>query len=223
MAEPVKHKERGIYTYKIRIMSSIVVAELLCLALVIFWPLPDQEKVYQDITENTEEVVVQAPVQTRQQSKPPPPPAPPVPVPVPNDQVIEEQELEFTDDIFSNSFDSLSTTAGQGGLEGEDRIVENPAIGPRVIRIVEPPIKQEGKDRYEIAVEFLVDKEGNVEEAVIVGIYRLDEEGNRKEKVLQISDNITTEVIKAAMDWKFRPAQQNGKPVRSYTKNYFTI
>lgn len=203
-------------------MGSIVIAELLCLALVLFWPIPEQDKVYQDIRENTEEVAIRAPVQTRQQSKPPPPPAPPVPVPVPNDQVIEE-EIEFTDEIFSNSYDSLSITAGQGGLEGEGQIVENPSIGPRVIRIVEPPIKQEGEDRYEIVVEFLVDKEGDVEEAVIVGIYLLDEEGNRLEKVNNINENIATEVIKAAMNWKFRPARQNGERVRSYTKNFFTI
>lgn len=219
------HKQksnRGAATYRIRIMSSIVAAQLLCLALVLFWPIPEKEEVFQDVTETTEEAVVQAPVRTQQQSSPPPPPAPQVPVPVPNDEVIEEEEIDFTEEAFADSYDSLSTTAGEAPAQGQNQIVSNPTIGPRVIRIVEPPLKK-GENSYEIAVEFLVDKEGNVEEAVIMSIYTLDDEGNQLEKVTNIEDRIVEEVIKAALNWKFRPAQNNGEPVRAYTKNYFTI
>jgi outer membrane biosynthesis protein TonB len=72
-------------------------------------------------------------------------------------------------------------------------------------------------------VKFLVDKKGNVERAQIVEIYRLNKEGERTKKVQNINSEIKKVVLKAAMNWKFKPAKDQGKPVRSYTRNYFII
>ena len=62
-----------------------------------------------------------------------------------------------------------------------------------------------------------------MEDVVVETIYELNSEGERIQKVQNIEDQILQEVIKAALNWKFRPAQKNGEPVRSYTKNLFTI
>lgn len=207
--------------YRVRIMSGIVIAELLFLALIHFWPVTESTNTFR-ISEADEEIALQAPVRTRQQSAPPPPPAAPVPIPVPNDEPIEEQEIEFPEDIFSDSFDSLSVTAGEGG-EGDDAISGNPEVGPRVSRIEEPTFENKSPEKADIYVSFLVDKQGNVEEATIEKILLYDDDGNATHQVDQVDAEILKKTITAALNWKFRPAKVNGKPVRAFTTQLFTV
>lgn len=206
-----------------RIMGSIVIAELLCLALVHWWPVDTNGPTYQDIYDASQETTIQAPVRTVQQSSPPPPPAPQVPIPVPNDEPIEEEEIEdFNNDLFSDAMDSLSVTPGVSG-EGADEAMSNPQIGPSVLRIEEPTFRNESPEKADIYVEFLVNKEGGVEEAIVTKILLYDEDGNATIRGRTIDEEVISRTIKAALNWKFRPARHNGEPVRAYTTNIFTV
>src|SRR5699024_10336936 len=116
-----------------------------------------------------------------------------------------------------------SELARPGSAGRGNAIVGNPNISPRVTRIVEPTYQIKLTHRYEITVRFLVNKKGRVDEATITAIYELDQSSNRKKEVEHINPQIEKSVIKAAMNWEFEPAKDKGKPVRSYTKNYFTV
>ena len=54
-------------------MGGIIIAEIIFLALIHFWPVTQPSNTFR-IVETDEEIAIQAPVQTRQQSAPPPPP-----------------------------------------------------------------------------------------------------------------------------------------------------
>lgn len=204
-------------------MSGIVAAELLFLALVHFWPAGPADEIYQDNYETEQRTVIHAPVRTVQQSSPPPPPAPQVPIPVPNDEVIEEEEIEdFNNELFSDALDSLSVTSGEGG-EGDREVVGNPQVGPSVMRIEEPTFRDENPEKADIYVEFLVNKKGGVDEAIVQKILLYDKEGNPTIRVNSIEDQVLSKTIKAALNWKFRPARHNGEPVRAWTTNIFTV
>jgi hypothetical protein len=203
-------------------MAAIAAAELALTLMVLFWPAlkpGHKQQTYHPVNNETHLLL---PVITHQQSSPPPPPAPKVPVPVPNDQPIKVKFEHFPKKISLNISDSLSVTAGSGG-QGKNNIVGNPAVGPRVVRIVEPSYENKTENRYEITVRFLVNKKGRVDEAKITAIYQLDENGNRTKKVTHINPVIRKKVIEASLNWRFKPAKDHGKPVRAYTKNYFTI
>jgi hypothetical protein len=202
-------------------MAAIAAAELVLTILVILWPL-SQSGNEQTYHPEKNETHLHVPVITHQESSPPPPPAPNVPIPVPNDQPIKVRVKRYSEKLFSNSLDSLSTTAGSGG-QGKKNIVGNPGVAPRVIRIVEPSYEKKTENSYEITVRFLVNKEGNVDKATITAIYQLDKNGKRTKKVTNINPVIRKKVIEASLIWKFKPARNHGKPVRAYTKNYFTI
>ena len=220
MSDSQSHTTISSLSYKNRMMAAIIMAELLCLALVLFWPLPDAQK-EPVIFSDDDEIAIQAPVRTQQQNAPPPPPAPQVPIPVPNDEVIQE-EIEFPEDIFSESYDTLSTTAGEGG-QGDDEIAGNPQIGPSILRIEEPTFSNNSPEKADIYVTFLVSKKGLVEEAVIEKIFLYDDDGNPSIRVDQIDEEVIKRTIKAALNWKFRPAKDNGEPVRAYTTGIFTV
>ena len=217
------YNEKEPLTYRMRIMGSIVIAELLCLALVLFWPIADQES-SKNLVYNTEEIInIQAPVRTKQASSPQPPPSPKVPIPVPNDEPIEEEEIEFTEELFSDSGDSLSVTTGEGG-QGDDEIVGNPEVAPSVISIEEPTFENNSPNKIDIYVTFLVNKKGTVDEASVDKILKYDDDGNatipiEEEEVV----GILPKIIEAALNWKFRPAKVEGKPVRAYNTQIFTV
>jgi len=216
------HIAEGLLTYRIRIMGAIVVVELVLLLLFLFWPITQHNKPQTfHIQKKDQETHLHAPVQTVQNS-PPPPPSPQVPVPVPNDQPVKVTIKHYSHKLFSNATDSLSATPGKGG-QGNEAIDGNPEQPPRVRRIVEPSYQNNTDNKYEITVRFLVDKKGNVQNVKIVAIYRLNKKGNRTGKVSHIDPHIKEIILKAARNWKFRPARDHGKAVRAYAKNYFTI
>lgn len=205
-------------------MAALVMAQLLVLAVFNLWPVTENVEVYQDITVTDENVALEDIQVTTQQSSPPPPPRPQVPRPVPNDEVIEE-EIVFEDYNPSDFADSLPVQdVGQVG--NRDGITGNPDVSPSVVRIVEFNTPEEAVKaglRARIFINFLVDREGNVEEAYIDHVEVYDREIDRFVEVDRLDYGITEKVLEAAMRWKFRPARKNGEPVKSYAIHSFTI
>jgi len=208
----------------------VVVAELLCLLIVLYWPVSSPESTTIDFSTGNEPLaLIDPPVITHQQSAPSAPPAPQVPVPVPNDEAIE-QEVILPQINISNFGDPLATGTGsqdQSGTEeggvGEGQVVGDPQTPPRVIRIVEPTFENRSPNKADIYVKFLVNKDGTVENATISRILLYDEEGNPTMEVDQITDRVVKATIQAAMDWKFRPAKEDEKPVQAYSTQVFIV
>lgn len=220
-----KRKERKESYYKIRILSCVVLVEIIAIAIINFWPVQEGGGTsYRDVSYADEDIMFEEVQITRQESRPPPPPKPRVPVPVPNDQVIEEEIPDLDNLNISEDFDPMSE--GIVGEEGDsDRVVTNPQSGPSVIRIVEPTTPDEAKKaniQVEVWVTFLVDQEGRVEEANISQIRLYNGAEDEFETVQTIGYGITESTLKAALQWKFRPATDNGQPVKAYTRHIFT-
>lgn len=210
--------------YRNLVLVSIILVELGFIFLIRFWP----ETVYEPtITVNVEEkeVVALEDIQvTRQASSPPPPPKPQIPVPVPNDEIIEE-DIDFDTELDLQTLPLPEEGAGSGLTGDEERIVGNPQVPPSVVRIVEAtapkgvPHNYEG--RLEMIVNFLVDREGEVEEVSVMEIRLYNEDGTDYEQLEYVQYGLMDAVLKAAMQWRFRPARQNGKPVKAFTRQRF--
>jgi len=210
-------------SYKNRILGSIVIAELIVISVFTLWPVPDQDRTYQDIVYTDSEAIIDEVQITTQKSSPPPPPRPQVPVPVPNDQVIEEEILTLEDIDISEYSDSMSVV-GLGRVGDSDRVASNPQLPPSIIRIVEPTLPEAARQadiKAEILVSFLVDKQGQVEEATISQIKLYDKESDDFKIVDRINYGLTNATLEAALQWRFRPAKDQGQVVKSYTKHWF--
>lgn len=224
----MNNKEQNIElrgsTYRVRILGCIVVVQLIVLGIINFWPAPEgPEKTYQDIVFSDDEVLDEV-VITKQQDTPPPPPKPQIPVPVPNDKVIEEEIIELDNISFSEYSDSLSVEL-MGSKGDSDQAMANPQTSPSVVRIVEPTVPEaakEAKVKAEIWVNFLVNEKGLVEEANIAEIRLYDKETENYKVVNTINYGLTEATLKAALQWKFRPAKDNGQIVKAYIKHIFT-
>lgn len=188
-----------------------------------FWPTDAREEVPYQSEPPRQEVLIDEIQITKQRSSPPPPPKPQIPQPVPSDEVIEF-EPDFDLDLQTPEMPDLEFGKGTA-MDGEEAsIVSNPQIPPTVVRIVEASspegVPPELKGNIEMIVNFLVDKEGRVEEASIVEIRRYSDDGEYE--VLQfIEYGLMDAVLRAALQWRFRPARQDGEPVRAYIKQRF--
>ncbi|NGP76642.1 hypothetical protein G3570_08360 [Balneolaceae bacterium YR4-1] len=223
MIQKLKNIISSQVSYKNRILGSIVVAQLIVISVFTFWPVPDQVRTYQDIVFTDSEAIIDEVQITTQKSSPPPPPRPQVPVPVPNDQVIEEEILTLEDIDISEYSDSMSVV-GLGKVGDSDRIASNPQLPPSIIRIVEPTLPEEAKEagiKAEILVSFLVDKKGQVEEATISQIRLYDKDSDDYRVVDRVGYGLTNATLEAALQWRFRPAKDQGEVVKSYTKHWF--
>jgi len=226
VAKNEKQKNRRLSDddYRNLVLASIILVELGLIFLIRLWP----DTTYQpeiNVQVEQEEVVALEEIQvTRQQSSPPPPPKPQAPVPVPNDEVIEE-EIDFETELDLDTLPLPEEGTGTSLTGDEDRIVGNPQIPPSVVRIVEAtapdgvPEKYEG--RLEMIVNFLVDQEGEVEEASIMEIRLYNSDGTDYEQLEFVQYGLMDAVLKAAMQWRFRPARQNGEPVKAFTRQRF--
>lgn len=227
MAKNYHQKNRRISDrdYRNLVLVSIVVVEVFLILLIRLWP----EIVYEPELEfelSDDAVVALEDIQvTRQQSSPPPPPKPQIPVPVPNDEIIEE-ELDFDAELDLNTLPLPEEGRGTGMSGDEERIVGNPQVPPSIVRIVEASapeeVPAEYKGRIEMIVNFLVDQDGDVEEVSIMEIRLYERDGSGYEQLEYVQYGLMDAVLKAAMQWRFRPARQNGEPVKAFTRQRFS-
>jgi len=207
-------------------MICIIIAELLTVGVFSFWPAPDQKSESQNkITYNEDVVLLNETVITEQPSNPPPPPKPRAPVPVPKDEVIEEK-ITVLDDINLSDFSDSLSTSKLPGSEGEGEIASSPQQPPRIIRIVEATTPEAAKKagiKAEVMVNILVDEQGKVEDVSIADIKIYKDGSDVPETVETIGYGITEATLNAALQWKFHPARNNGRPVKAYSKQIFTF
>ncbi len=206
-------------------MASVIVAQLIIISVFRLWPEMEYERPVFDSFEK-EAIIVEEMIVTRQANAPASPPKPQVPIPVPNDEVIEEDILEFTelDDLLNTDPLSESITTGQRG--DEELISGNPDRPPRVVKIVEPVIPDEAKRaeiKAVIAVNFTVLSDGTVKEAYIAEIRLYDQNGEDYNVVGDIGYGLLEATLEAAYQWRFRPATDDGEKVGAYTQDVFTF
>lgn len=162
----------------------------------------------EDIQLEEQEVVeMEEVIQTRQIETPPPPPRPPVPVEVPNDEIIEDVEIDIGGDLdLGGQLDMPPPPPPQEEEEEEDFFVVVEEM-PELIgglaelqkQIKYPEMARRAGIEGRVYVQFIVNEQGNVENAqVIRGIG-----GGADEEALR--------VVKQA---KFKPGMQRGRPVR---------
>lgn len=207
-----------------RLLLSVLVVQILILLLFKFWPADRSQEASFQPEPQRQEVLIDEIQITQQQSSPPPPPKPQVPQPVPTDKIIE-YEPDFEMELDMPEMPELEIGSGSA-LEGDEAsIVSNPQVPPTVVRIVEASspddVPPELKGNIEMIVNFLVDKQGRVEEASIVEIRKYNEAGDDYEVLPFIEYGLMDSVLRAALQWRFRPARQDGEPVRAYTRQRF--
>lgn len=228
MAKTPKYSNQQQSAYRVRILSAIVVAQLLIIALIKFWPVQgNEQKSFTEDDFSEDVLTLEDAVITRQASSPPPPPKPTAPIPEPTDEIIEEEITEINNIEFSETPDPLSeATIGEQGDE-EGPVAGNPTQPPRIIRIVEPPTPdaaQRANIKAEITVSMLVDTEGKVQEASIEEIRLYDGPNSSDYKMVEtIGYGLTEVTLDAALQWTFKPARDNGQKVRAYSTQIFTF
>ena len=164
-----------------------------------------------DIQQVEQEVVqMEEILQTKQIQKPPPPPRPPVPVEVPNDEILEDDDLDL--DASLDIEEPLANLPPPPPAEEEEEeeepeffeiVEEMPeiigGIGNLQKQIKYPEMARKAGVDGRVYVQFVVDEQGNVHNAVVTRGRGagLDQEALR--------------VVRLA---KFTPGRQRGKAVK---------
>ena len=217
-AEIYDRRER----YALHVMVALVASLLVVIAAVRWWPVPSNEgppDLVYDVR-GQEVITLEEVVPTRQQMRRPPPPAPLVPVVVPDEVVLEEYDLELVDNYLPVEETGDDETFVEGDVVGTQASTASAEVGPKPVRIVEPEYTKEArkkKVRAEVVIEVLVNERGRVEQARILERYLLGKnEDDPKQPVPALDYGLEEAALAAAEGWMFRPARQNGKPVRSF-------
>lgn len=151
--------------------------------------------------------------QTEQETEPPPPPRPPVPMEVPNDQVVEQEDVNF--DASLDMDERLNTEQGppapsedeEDGEQQEGEIFiaveEKPELIGGMAALQEavdyPPMAENAGIEGRVIVQFVVNENGDVEDPTVIrGVHRL-------------LDKAAIEAVRAQ---EFTPGKQRGQPVK---------
>lgn len=209
--------------YVNRFLLAVLAVQILFVLLIKFWPQTSYESTVFQVDPPRQQVLIDEIQITQQRSSPPPPPRPQIPQPVPSDEIIEF-ELNIDLDLDVPDLPDLEPGTGTAYEGDESSIVSNPQIPPTVVRIVEAStpagVPAELRGNIEMIVNFLVDENGTVEEASIVEIRKYSN-GEEYEVLPFIEHGLMDAVLRAALQWRFRPARQDGENVKAYTRQRF--
>lgn len=209
--------------YRHRVMSGIVVVQLLFILLVRFWPVEEISIRDYEPPPFDDQVLIDDIEITRHHSSPPPPPRPVMPQPEPSDEIVEDI-IEFDRTLDLVDLPELPEDRGSGIDGDEDIIVSEPQLPPSVVYIVEPSVPQLPdtlRGRIEMVVNFLVNRDGSVEEASIMQIRKYDVQRRSYEVLPFIEYGLMGATLEAALNWRFRAARHEGVGVRTYTTATF--
>ena len=229
MATRFGRSQKQSHAYRLRMLISIVVVQLLTLAVITWWPniqwMPNEDLIYN--TRGQDLIAIEEIQPTRHAQKPPPPPPPLIPVLVSDDVLIEEpievedQFLileEYAENLFDDTADRTTT--------GANTTSKAPERGPKEMRFVEPEWPREArrkKVRADVMVEVLVDEKGLVREAKVVDRYLYKGDTDQKEQVSELKYGLEEAAVAAAKRWMFQPARQDGNAVKSYKTITFSF
>ncbi|MEQ8525547.1 energy transducer TonB [Gracilimonas sp.] len=166
------------------------------------------DKGEQIVIDKQEEVFVEEIVQTKQELKAPPPPRPVVPVEVPNDEIIDNEiiDLDAELDLDAAMMELPPPPPRMIEEEEEEEIFVVVEQMPELIgglasvqkHITYPEMALKAGIEGRVVVQFLIDKEGNVQDPIVVR---------------GIGGGCDEEALKAVQKVKFIPGRQRGKPV----------
>ncbi|HLT47053.1 MAG TPA: TonB family protein [Rubricoccaceae bacterium] len=221
--------------YQTRALGGLAASVLVVLAAFRLWPaapgptLADFERVERP-REQVDIELIEPTVQ--RETAPPAPPPPPQdvalpPVEVPDERVVEERvaviDLPALEPTVNAPPAPPSAPPAPPGPpqpeEGPAPLVERPSRSPVPVRFSEPAYPPEARRegiRARVRVRVLVDDRGRVEEARIVERVMLGR-GDREELVPSLPYGMDEAALDAARRYQFRPAQDDGRRVRSYT------
>lgn len=218
------HSNRSAFEpgYRNRFLTAIALIQIILIITIKVWPSSEYKIPELDYDIPRPEALMDEIQITEQRTSPPPPPKPIIPQPIPSDEIIEvELDIDLEPDL--PELPDIEPGFGTGFDGTEERIVSNPQVPPTVVRIVEAStpdeIPDELKGRIEMIVNFLVDTNGEVEEVSISEIRKYT--NGDYEQLEFIQYGIMDAVLIAAMQWRFRPARQDGEPVKAFTRQRF--
>lgn len=210
-------------SYRTKVFSCIVLAELAFICLFELWPKTVRHKEAEVITLNQAPITMSDIQITRQDNAPPAPGQPKIQPVMPQNYVINENLPELNNLNFGNLSKLPEIGNGSGSGNGIYSHPENP---PSVVKIVEPAVPDQAHRagiKAELTVRFLVNKAGIVKNVDIVSIKKYAPDMKSYQMVQTIGYGIVDATIKAALQWRFRPAIDHGKPVRAYSTHIFTF
>ncbi|MFT5144712.1 MAG: protein TonB [Rhodothermales bacterium] len=204
--------------YATRMGACVAVALILVILAIRYWPVAPEE--IQDMVfdaRGQDLIQMEEILPTQQNQSRPPPPAPLTPVVVPDDTVLDEIQIELTDELVTADTGEDDQQEEEGSTAPVSGGATRPDSGPRAFLIVEPEIPPEAKRiRAEVVVEVLVNQRGMVESAQVVERFLLKGRDNsEREAVALLGYGLEEAALTAARGWKFRPAREDGKTVSS--------
>lgn len=194
--------------YLIRMEIGFILALLIMIsAFKIDFDIKTQDE--QIVIDRQEEVFVEEIVQTKQEIKAPPPPRPMVPVEVPNDEIIVDDFIDLDAELdLDDSFMELPPPPPPANDENneEEEIFIVVEQMPELIgglaslnkHITYPEMARRAQIEGRVIVEFIIDKEGNV---------------NNPKIIRGIGGGCDEVALNAVQKVKFKPGMQRGKPV----------
>lgn len=209
-------------------LACTAVSLLVALGAVHLWPRPSSEADERRarLSPEAEAIQLEEVLPTRQANAAPAPPAPPIPIVVPDESVLEEPNLDFSDNLLPIEVPGPDLLAGDEAANASSSDRTGPTFGPKTVRFVEPEYTREARRRRiraELVVRVLVDEQGRVAEATIIERFLLDRDGLSRTPVGMLGYGLEEAALSAADRWMFRPARENGKPVASHTELTFTF
>ena len=193
--------------YLLRVEVGLILSLLLFIAVFRADIQPKGES--QEMSLETQEIViVEEIVQTRQEERLPPPPRPVVPVAVPNDAVIEQDVIEFDSDLDFDEMLELPPPPPKAAVQEEEEqvftIVEQMPVligGMAAVQrnITYPEMARMAGIEGRVIVQFIIDENGDVHDPVVVR---------------GIGGGCDEEAVRAVQQAKFRPGLQRGLPVK---------
>ncbi len=153
-----------------------------------------------------EVVTMEEIIQTKQQERPPAPPKPQVPVEVPNDQIVEEVELTLDAEIDLGTPLDLPPEPTEAKDTEEDFFVaveQMPVLKGGLAELQQcvqyPELARKAGIEGRVIVQFIVNKEGEVESPTIIR---------------SIGGGADEEALRCVQQAEFEPGKQRGVPVR---------